>query len=87
MAGDGVPPAFFVAGGFPVTKASRQPEMSGPEFWTLEETARFLRVTQGTIRVWQRSGKIPAAAIKRPGFKWLFNSNYIRQLMDQSRGV
>jgi hypothetical protein len=62
-----------------------EPVTSEPAYWTLDETARFLRLSKESVTAWRKSGRIPREAVKRPGLKWLFNSENIRRLMDREQ--
>jgi hypothetical protein len=66
-----------------VSPATSEPAQATgePTLWTLQETARFLRVNEATIRIWMKiPGKLPTA--KRLGQKWLFVASEVRSLVE-----
>ena len=51
------------------------------EYWTKQEVARFLRVTEKTVTNWVRSGRIPAAAVRKLGQEWRFKVAMIKAML------
>ena len=53
-----------------------------PEFYTVDELARLLKVSEQTIRLWIRSGKLQSFKIGR-GHR--IPAESVKQLIDQSK--
>ena len=65
-------------GQVPVTQTSgRQTE----QLWTIQEVARYLRVSMATVRRWTRTGLLPSY---RPGGRYgrrLFSEAHVREFL------
>jgi hypothetical protein len=54
--------------------------------WTIQDVSKYLRVCEATIRVWMKTGKVPAP--RRIGAKYLWDPAEIRALViSQSDGA
>ena len=51
-----------------------------PEILTIEEVARYLRVSERTVYDWAQKGKIPAGKL---GFSWRFKRSDIQRWADE----
>lgn len=54
----------------------------GITFYTLQETAEILRLTEHTIYLWCRSGKLKAS---KPGRKWLIPASEIQKIINGTK--
>lgn len=48
--------------------------------WTIEDTARFLRLEESTVRLMARKGQLPAIKVGR---QWRFNQQDMQRWIEQ----
>lgn len=59
--------------------ATMAPEANTAENWTLRDVASYLRVSERTVTIYVKSGKVPQP--RRLGGKWLFDAKAVRAVL------